>query len=127
MSDPPEVPSGPELIPCHACQHPVARTARTCPSCGAVAPWKREADLEKERRTAKIAKGVGIGCLAFVVLWILIGFIMMSSSTQDSTDSKLSDSTDCQVIAMRETGEASGPAVDAAHERCMARRGYRKK
>ena len=50
-----------------------------------------------------------------------------SSSSRSSPDRKSTDSTECQAIAMSETGLLDGPLVDAAHERCMAARGYRKK
>jgi hypothetical protein len=68
--------------------------------------------------------------IGFILLLLIIG--MMSGSGTDTPTSasngqNLRDSTECQVIAMREADAASGPAVDRAHERCMAARGYRKR
>jgi len=86
-----------------------------------------QADIEKEK---KLTTGCGIGCAPLILLLIVIGLLLGSNQerapTTDSSD-KLRDSTQCQAIAMQETGELSGPNVDAAHERCMASRGYRKR
>lgn len=119
-----------DLVSCRTCQHLVAADAKACPSCGASEPWKPQSQIDGERKSQQ---AVAIGCLAvigFILLLLIIG--MMSGSGTDTPTSasngqNLRDSTECQVIAMREADAASGPAVDRAHERCMAARGYRKR
>jgi hypothetical protein len=134
----PDVPSAAaseNLIKCRACEHPVARDAKHCPSCGAENPWKSQAEIDKEKKGKKVLQGCLIGCLGVIGLLLLVVMIgayssminFPSSSSRSSPDRKSTDSTECQAIAMGETGLLDGPLVDAAHERCMAARGYRKK
>jgi hypothetical protein len=131
----PDVPSAAaseNLIKCRACEHPIARD---CPSCGAENPWKSQAEIDKEKKGKKVLQGCLIGCLGVIGLLLLVVMIgayssminFPSSSSRSSPDRKSTDSTECQAIAMGETGLLDGPLVDAAHERCMAARGYRKK
>ena len=111
---------------------PSARDAKRWPSCGAENPWKSQAEIDKER---KVLQGCVIGCLGVIGLLLLVVIIGMYSSmmnlplssSRSSPDRTRTDSTECQAIAMNETGLLDGLLVDAAHERCMAARGYRKK
>lgn len=125
-----------ELTPCRTCQHLVAPDAKTCPSCGANEPWKPQSQIDAARHSQqKSQRVVAIGCAAIVGFFFLLLIIGMMSgggggtdtSTSGSNGQKLRDSTECQVVAMGEANATSGPAVDRAHERCMAARGYRKR
>ncbi len=92
----------------------------------------KQAEIDKGK---KALQGCLIGCLGVIGLLLLVVMIGVyasminfpSSSSRRSPDRKSTDSTECQAIAMSETGLLDGPLVDAAHERCMAARGYRKK
>lgn len=128
VPDAPSAAASENLLKCRACQHSVARDAKRCPSCGTENPWRSQAEIDKEK---KVLQGCLLGCLGVIGLLMILGmFALMTTppgSSRSSPDRRLTDSTECQAIAMQETGLLDGPLVDAAHERCMAARGYRKK
>jgi hypothetical protein len=127
---PPSEPTPAE--PLEAPPPPPAPFASSVPDVPSAAVSGSQAEIDKGK---KVLQGCLIGCLGVIGLLLLVVMIGVyssmvnfpSSSSRSSPDRKSTDSTECQAIAMSETGLLDGPLVDAAHERCMAARGYRKK
>jgi hypothetical protein len=70
---------------------------------------------------------VAVGAV-IVLMWLVLALIYGTGPSEEhEQQSRLRDSVESQAIAMGQTGGAAGPAVDRAHEQCMAARGWKKR